>query len=138
FQQTIYFIVNDHAKIKFVVVAEVVPIQVACSTNELKFTFSEFSLETSITETISLTNKSNAVAEFEWNKVQQDEQEDVIEINPQKGSIEPFKSKIIEVTFSPGTNTTIEQTFKLDVKGAKEEILLHCFGDMKESKLAFV
>jgi hypothetical protein len=66
FQQAIYFTVNESHRMKFVVFAEAVPIDLTLSHSELNFRFPDFGFEPSVTLPVTLTNQGNSDAEFTW------------------------------------------------------------------------
>jgi hypothetical protein len=68
-QQTMYLTINEHSKIKFNVIGDVVPTDVALSTNEVRFRFNDYSLDTFVTESVTLTNRGNSIAEYVFKKL---------------------------------------------------------------------
>jgi hypothetical protein len=140
-QSTIYLSVNEHSKIKFVVMGDVVPTEVDTSTEELRFRFNEFSLEQSVTDTITLRNKGNSVAKFTWsipNESATEEDPNKVEIfavSPVTGDIPPDGVAMVEITYSPGDVNAIEQLLSLEVRGATSKKQLKCIGNMSEAKV---
>lgn len=202
---TLVLLINDHAKIRCVVSAEVIPLDVVLSVESLKFRFNEYDLEQSTTETITITNKGTATAVFNWNNsnierdkwpqldsnansrygsarlsnptasseasmdrvsrnmgvmkeqirnlaehdsaqtgrsypevsVKQDSGS-VFEIVPTSGSLDPNRSLLIDVIFTPGSIFRAQQQFFLNVKGSDTPKILTCIGDVEESKVICV
>jgi hypothetical protein len=89
-QHTMYLTINEHSKIKFVVVGDVVPTDVGLSSNEVRFRFNDYSLENFVTETITLTNRGNSTAEFSFKKLSTtmaESNESVIEDEEHDGAV---------------------------------------------------
>ena len=66
FRQAVYFTVNESHRMKFLVFAEAVPIDLAISHSDLQFRFPDFGFEPSVTLPVTLTNQGNSDADFNW------------------------------------------------------------------------
>eukprot|EP00762_Andalucia_godoyi_P000316 ANDGO_03161.mRNA.1 hypothetical protein H310_00289 len=131
FQQTVYFTVNGHHRLKFLVYAEIVPIDVRLSSEEVLFRFGDFSMERTVTETVSLTNTSGAPAQFCWKNLPTD---GAFTVEPVSGVIQPFETGIARFTYSPDPDVSESASeLLLDVKGGHVRSL-RCNGLVAESK----
>mmetsp|Transcript_140642 Transcript_140642/g.244902 ORF Transcript_140642/g.244902 Transcript_140642/m.244902 type:complete len:2974 (-) Transcript_140642:636-9557(-) len=134
FQQAIFFTLNDHHKLKFVVFAEVVPKDLGLSVDEMLFRFNEFVLDSTLTQPITITNHGNAEAKFEWledgpimpgNKP--------FTIEPLTGSIPALGSATANITYDPGSVIESVVTMRLKVEGGPERKLV-CLGSVTEAR----
>eukprot|EP01079_Euglenida_sp_SAG-EU17-18_P004709 gene4709-858_t len=66
FQQPFHVLINGHHKLKFLVVADVNPLEVLLGQNEMHFEFDKKSLDFSIQQELTLHNHGNSDAQYEW------------------------------------------------------------------------
>lgn len=117
FQQAIYFTINETHKLKFVVFAEVIPIDVGVSHKELQFRFPDFGSEPSVTLPLTLMNSGNSNAEFQWGFSGEDP--GAFSFQPPTGFVPASGTLSVNVTYTPvlSSNETIAEAM-LRVKGS--------------------
>jgi hypothetical protein len=98
-QRQIVYTINGLHAFKFSVHAEITPVQINMSRTEMRFQFSEESLERTLTESMNLRNPGNAIARFSWEGLNQN-----FSVSPDKGIIRPGSSIQCDVTFTPPTS----------------------------------
>lgn len=128
FMKTIQYTVNGHHNYSVSVFAQVVPIDFEISKKSIDFKFSQDSMSPIITEFVKLTNKSNAVAEYEWTSLSPP-----FYIEQPKGSIEPSKTALVEIAYKPTTRNHDEEMITCEVKGGSP-ILVKLTGDVGNPK----
>lgn len=145
FQQAIYFTINETHKLKFVVFAEAIPIDVAVSHKELQFRFPDFGCDPSVTQPLTLTNSGNSNAEFQWGFAGEDP--GAFTFNPSSGFVPAAGSLSINVTYTPvlASSETISEAI-LRVKGSTgvKKVVLNgsvqassCSWNIKDGKVDF-
>lgn len=112
FMKQIQYVINGHHTYSFNVCAHVVPIDVQLSRSSIDFRFTSDSTLPIIKEYVTLSNKSNSTAEFNWCDVLPP-----FYIENQKGYIEAGKSIGIEIVYRPGTKSLDEQTLTCEIVG---------------------
>lgn len=117
FQQAIYFTINETHKLKFVVFAEVIPIDVGVSHKELLFRFPDFGSDPSVTLPLTLTNSGNSNAEFQWGFAGEDP--GAFSFQPPTGFVPASGTLSVNITYTPvlSSNETIAEAM-LRVKGS--------------------
>eukprot|EP00818_Percolomonas_sp_WS_P004310 CAMPEP_0117456020 /NCGR_PEP_ID=MMETSP0759-20121206/11661_1 /TAXON_ID=63605 /ORGANISM="Percolomonas cosmopolitus, Strain WS" /LENGTH=2921 /DNA_ID=CAMNT_0005249345 /DNA_START=158 /DNA_END=8920 /DNA_ORIENTATION=- len=135
-QETIFFTINGHIKIKFVTMADVVSTRIDVSTEEINFKFDDNSLERYITSALTLFNRGNSVAQFHFvDPDPHESSDDMFRVEPAAGEIGPGKDLNVRIIFTPGTQCKATKNFLLQVKGATDERLIKCVADLPESKV---
>lgn len=125
FQQAIYFTINETHKLKFVVVADVRPIDIQMSSPELNFRFPEAGTDTTVTMPIVLSNPGNSNAEFSWSlpsegssSSKDNSSNNPFTFNPASGVVPASGSTTVEVTYAPTTAALESSTVaSLKIKG---------------------
>ena len=157
FRKTVAYIINEVHHFKFTVCAEVVPITVQLSHDDLLLRFPDDYTEPFVTEVVTISNPGNATALFSWHRVSADQalRDNVIaasdeggssvppagpsafSVTPMSGDIGPFKSLNVDVTFSPAIGLANEDILVLKVVGGSAEHL-PVVGEVDEPKCVFV
>eukprot|EP00759_Apiculatamorpha_spiralis_P010205 PhF_6_TR17060/c1_g1_i1/m.26073 len=153
FQQAIYFTLNDNHKIKFGVFAVCEDIEVSLSQDDMTFRFTEFVLEPSLSQILTLVNSGNADAEVEWDLPAKNPAEPspflqnfAFSFKPEKCVIPANGSTLVEVTYTPvlATNESSNEVFLKVKGGASKKLILNgsvapttCSWSLKESKVDF-
>eukprot|EP01038_Epipyxis_sp_PR26KG_P008960 gene8960-12082_t len=122
--------INGKHSFKVFAVAEVIPIELVMSKSQLTFEFPDHSLMPSLTQDILLTNPGNASAEFLWGSV------GAFTCTPDKGTINPGKSTVISVKWTPVTGKRNEEELGLHITGGLDQTL-NVAGILKETKAEF-
>jgi hypothetical protein len=120
---------NIHVN-KVVVTAEVVPIELLMSTQELVMEFPDNSLAPTLMSNFVLTNPGNAPADFLWGSA------GAFQVSPETGTINPGDSSVITVTWSPLTGKRNEEELGLHITGGVDQSL-KVIGVLKEVKAEF-
>ena len=134
YRKTIQYTVNNKYQFKFNVQADVVPIQLDLSAEEVNFRFTSDDMEPSISETITVSNPGNAPADFQWKTGRAG----VFSVEPMKGTVPPFKEMDVQVTFRPVAKAAKNETLKMSVaagQGAERSLIVD--GESTEGKVAF-
>lgn len=133
-RKTVSYSVNDRYSFKFTVVADVVPIDLELSTDELRFKFDEHDLGPSLSLPVTLSNRGTYKAEFECRGPAAMAKRPVaFAIEPEKGVVEAGKSREAIVTFTPTPGAVDEYVFTLVVEGGPSRTLL-CKADLEEAR----
>ena len=106
FRKTIQYTVNNKYQFKFNVTADVVPVQLDLSHEDINFRFASDDLEPAISETVTISNPGNAPADFAWKTGRSE----VFTVNPKRGTVPAFKDMDVKVTFRP-----IQKALKEDI-----------------------
>ena len=134
FQQALYFTLNDHHKLKFVVFAEVVPIDLSLSQDEMLFRFNEFVLDSTLTQPVTISNNGNADAKFQWEEEAPDQSDHKpFTVSRVSGTIPAHGSVHAEVTYDPGANNESIVALILKVENGPSRRLV-CNGSVSEAK----
>ena len=107
--------VNDRHNFKFNVQAEVVPITLQLSQQEIQFRFSQDSLEPMCTERIKLKNPGNAPCTYKWSSGRGG----VFMASPKSGTVEAYGEEEVTVTWQPVPKGVKEDTLRLQVAGGR-------------------
>ena len=134
YRRTVQYMVNDRHNFKFNVAAEVVPITLQLSTDELNFRFAPDSLEPTCTETIVVKNPGNAPCTYKWSSGRGG----VFMCSPKQGTIDANSEENIVVTWQPVPKGVTEDVLRLQVAGGRgEECKLKVAGEATHAKLLF-
>ncbi len=134
YRKTIQYTVNNKYQFKFNVVAEVVPIQLDLSAEELNFRFTSDDLDPTISEVVTISNPGNAPAEFSWSTGRNG----VFTVEPRKGLVPAFKEVDVNVTFRPVAKAIKNDVLRLAVasgQGAERQLVVD--GESLEGKIIF-
>merc|ERR1712087_894577 len=118
FHRPIKYVVNGHHSLSFAVRAEVVPVTLKLSTNELTVTPSAgLPVDAGSRGIVSLVNDFNLAAKFTWTPIV-GELGTAFSIRPATGTVEPFSTLDCEVVFHPSFSAPELGEFSLQVAGA--------------------
>ena len=131
YKQSVGYVLNGIHQFKFTVTAQVVPISVDMSTEELCFKFEPDDLEFSVTETITLTNPGNAPCEFRWKT-----KNSTFSVRPPKGVIDAFGTLDVDVTFTPALKQPRAEDLVLLISGGASKTL-KCTSDLNDGRCVF-
>eukprot|EP01032_Pedospumella_encystans_P007939 gene7939-9469_t len=115
---------------KVVVTAEVVPIELIMSTQELVMEFPPDSLAPTLSSNFVLQNPGNAPADFLWGSA------GAFQCIPETGTINPGDSLVMTVTWSPLSGKRSEEELGLHITGGVDQSL-KVQGILKETKAEF-
>lgn len=115
---------------KVVVTAEVVPIELLTSVNELVMEFPADSLAPTLSSNFVLSNPGNAPADFLWGSA------GAFQVIPETGTINPGDSSVIMVTWSPLSGKRNEEELGLHITGGVDQAI-KVTGLLKETKGEF-
>ena len=139
FKQSVAYIINDQHRMKFTVKAKIRPIALELSSKELHFAFPLGSLDSAVSSIhactisfmrlsvtmlrqiqrqVTITNTSNAAAEYRWNI----EGSSCYSIEPRAGAIPPYETATATVMFFPTDNGAPSCSCALMVKGGDSAI----------------
>ena len=130
FRKTFQWQINGQHTSKVVVIADVVPIELLMSQEQLVMEFPYNSLQPTLTSEIVLTNPGNAPADFLWGSA------GAFQCSPDGGTISPGKSTVIAITWSPLSGKRNEEELGLHITGGVDRTL-KVTGVMKETKAEF-
>lgn len=130
FKKFIHWSVNGQPPQKLIIAADVIPIELTLDKKIVRMTFPEDSLERSISQQISLINPGNAAAEFTWNT------EGAFECFPSHGTLDPNKSIMVTVVWTPTPSQVNEDQVGLSVVGGQDQFL-SVIGSLRECKAYF-
>ena len=134
FRKTIQYTVNNKYQFKFNVTADVVPVQLDLSHEDINFRFASDDLEPAISETVTISNPGNAPADFAWKTGRSE----VFTVNPKRGTVPAFKDMDVKVTFRPIQKALKEDVLVMSVaNGQGEERKLNVDGESSEGKVQF-
>ncbi|KAJ9446795.1 hypothetical protein DIPPA_05915 [Diplonema papillatum] len=158
FTQAMWFQLNESHKLKFLLLAEAVPIDVSLSQEKMDFRFTDFVLEQTLTQNLTLTNTGNSTASFKWleadangNPVKDpgsraqsptsNKDRDLGErpgsaafsFSPWEDSIPPNGQRNVDITYAPGSLNESQLTYLLQVAGGPTRRLI-LTGTVLESK----
>ena len=127
------YIINEHHRFKFLVSAQIEPVQLDLSREVLKFTFPDTNVEMFTTETLKIINKGNAPGKYKWEKAIQS---DVFTVDKVQGEV-PANGGEVPVTISYKPSGRVfkgeEEILKLKVEEGIERTI-KCIGFVTESK----
>ena len=129
-KKTVQYKVNGRHLFKFTVLATVVPVSLLLSTPSLSMSFSEQSLDSSLTETITLENPGNAAANFTWTSRR------AFVAKPERGTVPPKGTLECTVTWTPSPAYKNEEVLALHVEGGGE-VELPVRGVLQEARCKF-
>jgi len=131
FSKTVNYTINGNHTFKFTLVAQVVPITVNLSRQLINFSFSEDNLDFTASETLTLTNPGNAVANYKWAV-----RGGPFGVVPEQGSMQPGESAEVNITYTPGFGAKNEEKLAMSVDCGRENTL-QCVGAVEEPKCGF-
>ena len=133
FTQAMWFQLNESHKLKFLLHAEAIPVDLSLSQEKMDFRFNEFVLDSTLTQNLTLTNHGNAEASFKW--VCEDG-EGSFTFTPEADTIPPLGQRNIEITYTPLQSNESRSVSQLLVEGGPTR-KLHLTGSVQEAKCAF-
>lgn len=128
FLKAIHYTINNHHTCTLNISAQVVPMDVHLSRQALDFRFSPDSDQPIIKEFITLHNRSNAPAEYNWTG-----ENSVFRLSCSRGVIDALKTENIEITYTPGNHSHDEATLVMNVTGGQSKVL-KCVADIGSPK----
>ncbi|XP_078698604.1 cilia- and flagella-associated protein 47-like isoform X8 [Branchiostoma floridae x Branchiostoma belcheri] len=137
FQRSVMYTVNGHHTHHVLVMAEVVPVALELSTQELTVKpFPGMPADAGLRGTVTLHNRRNYPAEFQWHPIL-GERGMAFSIRPASGTVDAFKDLACEVVFHPSYLAPEEGEFNLLVNGGGTEHL-KCFAKLGQTAVQFV
>eukprot|EP01065_Artemidia_motanka_P047272 TRINITY_DN736_c0_g1_i2.p1 TRINITY_DN736_c0_g1~~TRINITY_DN736_c0_g1_i2.p1 ORF type:complete len:2968 (+),score=1059.89 TRINITY_DN736_c0_g1_i2:73-8904(+) len=135
FTQAMWFQLNDNHKLKFLVLAEAVPIDVSLSQERMEFRFNDYVLDPTLTQNLTLTNNGNTDAEFKWSV--DESAHGAFAFSPVRGTVPALGHLNIDITYTPQLNALESScSATLEVKGGPKRIL-ELAGSVQESRCSF-
>jgi hypothetical protein len=131
FERTVNYVINGHHTFKFTVSAEVIPITVDLSRNEIDFKFGEKNLDFAVTEVVTLTNPGNAIANFAWMV-----KGGSFGVSPESGALQPGTSLDVSLTYAPSFGSKNEEVLDLELDPGVANAL-KCIGHSDDAKCVF-
>ena len=116
--KTIKYTINHHHEYLLHVHAEIRPLELILSTNDLLLRFSPDQTDNIVTDTITLTNPTNSIAQYRWNGFN-----DIFTIRPTHGTLLPKSTVSFEVTYRPANDPHSEIKAALSVVGGPQQYL---------------
>lgn len=132
FMKTLQYTINGHHTYAINICATVVPINVQLSRSLIDFRFTPDSNLPIIREHVTLFNKSNSNAEFNWTNVTPP-----FSIEKQSGVVEANKSMSIEIVYRPTTKSRDELSIICEVNGGYSRTL-KCVGEVGCPRISLV
>ncbi|RNF00706.1 hypothetical protein TraAM80_07439 [Trypanosoma rangeli] len=124
YQQIVQIKINGRYMLRFTVQADVVPVEVTLSRDDVVLNFTDFADDSIAHATVTLFNHGNSEAAYTWSL-----NTGPFAIEPTSGSIAPMSKVTAQLTFSPPQGVlNAETTAKLHVKGALATRVLHLKG----------
>jgi hypothetical protein len=130
FKKSVQWIVNSKHTFKFTILAQVVPVSILLNTQELKMSFSDQSLDSSVSEIVTMENPGNAPAEFLWTSRR------AFTVKPERGEIPAWSTAEVEVTWTPSPAYKNAEVLNLHVPGG-EDVELSVEGQIQEARCKF-
>lgn len=121
---------NGLHNFKVLVRAEVVPVELVLNRSFVVMEFAANSLESSLSQEVTLTNPGNAPAEYLWGSA------GAFAVKPEQGIIYPGKSAVATITWTPAPGKRNEEELGLHINTGVDQIL-RVQGLIKESRLYF-
>lgn len=118
FMKTIQYQINGRHTYSFTFIAQVIPIDLQINQAFVEFRFSPDSIVPIIKEFVTLTNKSNSRAEYNFTGLAPP-----FSMNNQKGYVEANKNLSLEITYNPGLRTHDEQDIVMNTLGGSSRAL---------------
>ena len=116
--KTIKYTINHHHEYLLHVHAEIRPLELILSTNDLLLRFSPDQTDNIVTDTITLTNPTNSIAQYRWNGFN-----DIFTIRPTHGTLLAKSTVSFEVTYRPANDPHSEIKAALSVVGGPQQYL---------------
>eukprot|EP01063_Lacrimia_lanifica_P021383 TRINITY_DN2869_c0_g2_i1.p1 TRINITY_DN2869_c0_g2~~TRINITY_DN2869_c0_g2_i1.p1 ORF type:complete len:2912 (+),score=1278.25 TRINITY_DN2869_c0_g2_i1:97-8832(+) len=133
FTQAMWFQLNENHKLKFLLHAEAVPIEVSLSQEKMDFRFNDFVLDPTLTQNLTLTNHGNAEASFKWAV---EDKETAFSFNPDSGTIPPNGQRNVDITFTPQQSNESRCLAQLVIEGGNTR-KLQLTGFVQEARCVF-
>ena len=135
FKRTVTYTINGLHAFKFTAVAEVVPLELSLSSDELLFQFDDTSLEPTATRQIVLSNPGTHAAAFAWEHPKELRGKPAFVPTPAEGVIPPKGRGEVHVAFSPFLGCNLEHALTLIVTGGAASKTLLCRAELDEAKV---
>ncbi|PRP78761.1 hypothetical protein PROFUN_00934 [Planoprotostelium fungivorum] len=123
FYNTISYTINGQHTYIITITADVSPINLDLSKEQINFRFSPDSLSSFASEMLTLTNPFNQVAEFKCANGPN------FVIEPSEGIVKPHSSLDMEVKFLPDSKMKYEETILIKVNGGPDKAI-RCFSKL--------
>eukprot|EP01064_Diplonema_japonicum_P004662 TRINITY_DN13060_c0_g1_i1.p1 TRINITY_DN13060_c0_g1~~TRINITY_DN13060_c0_g1_i1.p1 ORF type:complete len:2889 (+),score=686.18 TRINITY_DN13060_c0_g1_i1:67-8733(+) len=133
FTQAMWFQLNENHKLKFLLLAEAVPIDVGLSQEKMDFRFNDYVLDPTLTQNLTLTNNGNSEATFNWVI---DEKDPVFSFSPAAETIPPHGQRNVDIIYAPQLSNESSCIAQLEVKGGPTKKLT-LTGNVQEAKCVF-
>ena len=133
YRRTIKYVINGVHAFKFTAVAEVVPIELGLSTEELSFHFPDGSLQQSMTMPVTLTNSGTHPAAFSFVHPEAFKGVPAFVPHPAEGVLAPRKSLVVDVRLTPYLGAQSEHVLTAVVEGGPSKPLF-CRAELAEAK----
>jgi len=131
FKRSFTWKINGFHSSKCFVLADVVPIELVLSKQVITMEFAQDSLMSSLTQEILITNPGNAHGEFLWGNA------GAFHCTPERGTINPGKSTVVAIRWTPSSGKRNEEELGLHVTGGLDQTL-KVIGVLKETKAEFI
>lgn len=118
FAKPIQYTINGQHTFPVNIAAQVIPIDVQLSRSSLEFRFSHDSDTPIVKETVTLINKSNGQAQFNFTDMN-----NVFSLNVVTGTIKALKTTNVEITYKPTNHPHDELTLVLNIVGGPSRSL---------------
>lgn len=125
------YTINGQHSFQFQVEAEVQPVMLTLSRDDLFFSFHPDNFDSHVTETLLIHNPNNHGVEFQW-----EGGNEAFAIEPDSGTVPRRNSLLTRITWNPSEIT--EQNvcrFSLQVAGGTNSKVVSCFGERQEGRL---
>ena len=128
--KTVVYVINSQHTYKFKITVD--GTDIARSSSKKMHLSSEGSTDFTTTETLTLTNPGNAVADFNWQM-----SGGPCSVIPESGSIEPGGSYEVSVTFAPTLGAKNSEKLDLVIDDGNDETL-EVMGQAEDAKCRFI
>lgn len=131
FQRQVVYTING-INFKLLVKAEITPVQIKLSRQEINFRFGEENLDRTLSEQLVLSNSGNAPARFSWQGANAS-----FSIEPKSGVIRAASSMAAEVVFTPPPSGAVMEGLMVLKTEDGEDQTLRVSGQAPEATLNF-
>lgn len=132
FKNYVTYIINGQHRFKFLVSAQIEPVQLEVNRDNIRFVFTENNNEMTTSETIKITNKGNAPGRFKWDKISGD----VFSVDRTQGEVPANGGEVlVNIIYKPSGKVFKgeEENLKLKVDDGIDRIV-KCVGFVTEAK----